>query len=167
MSTKLHGTFCDKIDLSPIGSFWIGLHIEKGILVRIELLANEKGYIPVPYGCQYGFWLKKLLSGMGLEKFPLPFKLRGTDFQKRIWHLTTTIRPGTTLSYGELAQLSCCNSPRAVGQALRRNPLPIIVPCHRVIGKDGKLTGFSGGIEIKRMLIQFERMMRNEDSSNE
>ncbi len=104
---------------------------------------------------------------MGLEKFPLPFKLMGTDFQKRIWHLTTTIRHGTTLSYGELAKLCCCNSPRAVGQALKRNPLPIIVPCHRVVGKDGSLTGFSGGIETKRMLIQFERIMRNENSSNE
>ena len=81
----------------------------------------------------------------------------GTDFQRRVWVLTREIPRGQTRTYGELARMA--GSPgaaRAVGQAMARNPWPIIVPCHRVVGSDGGLTGFGGGMEMKRRMLQME-----------
>ncbi len=81
----------------------------------------------------------------------------GTDFQRRVWVLTREIPRGQTRTYGELARRA--GSPgaaRAVGQAMARNPWPIIVPCHRVLGSDGSLTGFGGGVEMKRKMLQME-----------
>lgn len=89
--------------------------------------------------------------------FSVPLAAEGTEFQRRVWQALTEIPYGETRSYGQLAAL--INAPsavRAVGAANGRNPLPIIVPCHRVIGSDGSLTGFAGGIEIKRTLLALE-----------
>lgn len=81
------------------------------------------------------------------------------EFNRRVYELTRTIPPGQTLTYGELAnRLGLPGSAQAVGQALGRNPFPIIVPCHRVLGSGGKLTGFSapGGVETKRRMLLIE-----------
>ena len=81
----------------------------------------------------------------------------GTEFQRRVWDLTRGIPRGQTRTYGELARMA--GSPgaaRAVGQAMARNPWPIIVPCHRVLGSDGGLTGFGGGVDMKRRMLQME-----------
>jgi methylated-DNA-[protein]-cysteine S-methyltransferase len=92
-----------------------------------------------------------------LRKFDVPLAVRGTDFQKRVWRTLPTIPFGETRSYGWLArQLGAPNSSRAVGAANGANPLPIILPCHRVVGADGSLTGFGGGIETKRFLLDLE-----------
>lgn len=89
--------------------------------------------------------------------FDLPLAPRGTDFQRRVWRLLREIPYGKTLSYGELARrIGNPNASRAVGLANGANPLPIIVPCHRVIGADGSLTGFGGGLPIKRKLLALE-----------
>jgi methylated-DNA-[protein]-cysteine S-methyltransferase len=83
---------------------------------------------------------------------------RGTDFQCRVWSLLRTIPPGTTLSYGQLAsRLGKPAAVRAVGAANAANPIPVVVPCHRVIGSDASLTGFGGGLERKRWLLAHER----------
>jgi O-6-methylguanine DNA methyltransferase len=81
----------------------------------------------------------------------------GTDFQRRVWAITRAIPRGQTRTYGQIAQRA--GSPRAaraVGQAMAHNPWPIVVPCHRVVGHDGTLTGFGGGLEMKRRMLQLE-----------
>ena len=92
-----------------------------------------------------------------LKVFDLPLTLHGTGFQKRVWHRLKTIPFGETRSYGELARaLEAPKASRAVGAANGANPIPIILPCHRVVGSTGALTGFGGGIETKRFLLDFE-----------
>lgn len=96
-----------------------------------------------------------------LTKFDLPLKLQGTIFQQQVWEALKTISYGTTMSYGELAQqIGQPNAFRAVGVANGRNPVSIIVPCHRVIAANGKLTGYGGGIERKQWLLNHERFIR-------
>jgi len=91
------------------------------------------------------------------RRFDLPLAPRGTDFQRQVWRALTEIPYGKTVSYGDLARhIGKPNAPRAVGLANGANPLPIIVPCHRVIGADGSLTGFGGGLPIKRRLLALE-----------
>ncbi|MEE9322822.1 MAG: methylated-DNA--[protein]-cysteine S-methyltransferase [Granulosicoccus sp.] len=92
-----------------------------------------------------------------LRQFDLPFFLTGTVFQKKVWRLLSEIPYGVTRSYGALANdLEAPKASRAVGMANGANPIPIIIPCHRVIGSTGKLTGFGGGIETKRFLLDLE-----------
>jgi methylated-DNA-[protein]-cysteine S-methyltransferase len=91
------------------------------------------------------------------QSFELPLKLQGTEFQKRVWTQLTKIPFGATWSYGQLAKtLDNPNACRAVGLANGRNPIAVIVPCHRVIGADGSLTGFGGGIPRKQWLLWHE-----------
>ena len=90
--------------------------------------------------------------------FNLPLKLNGTDFQIDVWKALQAIPFGETRSYGEIAHIiGKPKASRAVGMANNRNPIVIIVPCHRVIGHDGSLTGFGGGIELKRRLLKLEK----------
>ncbi|WP_447005501.1 methylated-DNA--[protein]-cysteine S-methyltransferase [Saccharothrix isguenensis] len=90
--------------------------------------------------------------------FDLPLDLIGTPFQRSVWEALCEIPYGTTVSYGELAQrLGRPSAARAVGLANGRNPIGIIVPCHRVVGSTGGLTGYGGGLERKRHLLDFER----------
>lgn len=92
-----------------------------------------------------------------LTEFDLPLSLVGTGFQRRIWETLRAIPYGTTTSYGELARrMGNPNGARAVGLANGRNPIAIIVPCHRVIGATGKLTGYGGGLPRKAALLDFE-----------
>lgn len=91
------------------------------------------------------------------QEFDLQMAPKGTAFQKRVWQELQKIPFGQTASYGEIAQrLGNKKASRAVGMANGKNPIPIIVPCHRVIGKDGSLTGFGGGLEVKRQLLNLE-----------
>ena len=93
-----------------------------------------------------------------LLTFDLPLELSGTDFQRRCWLALGSIPYGQTVSYGEQARRLGLGSDaaRAVGAANGRNPLPIVLPCHRVIGTDGSLTGFGGGLHVKRFLLEHE-----------
>ncbi|OON81734.1 methylated-DNA--[protein]-cysteine S-methyltransferase [Streptomyces tsukubensis] len=93
-----------------------------------------------------------------LTTFDLPLHLEGTPFQRKVWELLTRIPYGETRSYGDLArELGNAGASRAVGLANGRNPVSVIVPCHRVVGADGSLTGYGGGVERKRALLAFER----------
>ncbi|MEV5505724.1 methylated-DNA--[protein]-cysteine S-methyltransferase [Streptomyces orinoci] len=93
-----------------------------------------------------------------LRRFELQLRLEGTPFQRRVWAGLQEIPYGTTLSYGQLADhIGAPGASRAVGLANGKNPIGIIVPCHRVIGADGSLTGYGGGLERKRRLLAFER----------
>jgi methylated-DNA-[protein]-cysteine S-methyltransferase len=89
--------------------------------------------------------------------FDLPLDLAGTPFQLRAWHALAEIPYGTTVSYAEQARrLGRPSAVRAVGAANGRNPVPIVLPCHRVVGSDGSLTGFGGGLDVKRALLDHE-----------
>ena len=92
-----------------------------------------------------------------LTRFELALSPQGTPFQRAVWQALTEIPPGETISYGELARrIGRPGASRAVGAANGANPLPIVVPCHRVIGAGGSLTGFAGGLDIKRFLLALE-----------
>ena len=101
--------------------------------------------------------LKAYFAGK-LVQFDLPLAPHGTEFQQRVWLELVRIPFGETTSYGEIARrLGDVRATRAVGAANGQNPLPIIVPCHRVIGADGSLTGFGGGLPTKRFLLDHEQ----------
>ena len=88
----------------------------------------------------------------------LPLDIRATPFQLAVWRELCAIPPGTTRSYGEIAQrLGRARGARAVGRANGSNPLAVLIPCHRVVGADGKLTGYRWGLEYKRRLLEHER----------
>jgi methylated-DNA-[protein]-cysteine S-methyltransferase len=93
-----------------------------------------------------------------LRVFDLPLAPEGTDFQRRVWDQLLTIGWGETATYGEIARLlgMTGHGSRAVGLANGRNPIPIVIPCHRVVGADGTLTGYAGGVERKQALLTVE-----------
>ena len=100
--------------------------------------------------------LTEYFAGLRRE-FDLPLRMQGTVFQQRVWRQLTEIPYGTTWSYGELAKrIDSPSASRAVGLANGRNPISILVPCHRVIGADGSLTGYGGGLDRKRWLLAHE-----------
>ncbi len=93
-----------------------------------------------------------------LREFDLPYELHGSPFQISVWNALCNIPYGSTTSYAAIAvAIGHHKAARAVGFANHINPIPIIVPCHRVLGKSGKLTGYAGGIEIKQMLLNIEQ----------
>jgi methylated-DNA-[protein]-cysteine S-methyltransferase len=151
---------------SPIGT--ITLVAEDGILVEVHL-PNETPPAgqaeDAPPGedsvlGQASTQLREYFAGERFE-FDVPLAPRGTPFQLAAWQALRTIPYGETISYGEQARrLGDRNLARAVGAANGRNPLPIIVPCHRVVGANGHLTGFGGGIECKAWLLDHERAVR-------
>ena len=96
--------------------------------------------------------------GGRLKHFDIPLAPRGTEFQQKVWQQLLTIPYGKTATYGEIA--AQCGNPkacRAVGGANNKNPIPIIIPCHRVIGASNKLVGYAGGLDIKQKLLDIEK----------
>ncbi|MCC7096550.1 MAG: methylated-DNA--[protein]-cysteine S-methyltransferase [Thermomonas sp.] len=99
------------------------------------------------------------------QAFDLPLAPQGTDFQRRVWFALAHIPYGSTLSYSQLAtRLGNPNGTRAVGAANGRNPLPIVLPCHRVIGADGSMVGFGGGLQTKDFLLRLEGALPEQDT---
>ena len=143
---------------SPIGPLHIAC-VENGIT---ELHMGSK---PPATGARQGHTLltraRKQLDEYFSGKrtsFDLPLAAKGTDFQQQVWKKLCDIPFGETSSYGEVAaRVGNPRASRAVGAANGRNPIAVIVPCHRVIGADGSLTGFGGGLERKKWLLQHER----------
>lgn len=90
------------------------------------------------------------------KTFDLPLNAKGTEFQKRVWKELLDIRYGETLSYGEIGDRIGTKAYRAIGNACGKNPIPILIPCHRVVGKDN-IGGFSLGLDLKRKLLDMER----------
>jgi len=149
---------------SPIGTLKL-VASDKGLVailwekdsprrVRLsELVANEQHPVLVETERQ----LEEYFAGKR-KTFSVALDLRGTRFQKDVWEALLAIPFGETRSYGQLArQLGNPRATRAVGAANGRNPVSIIVPCHRVIGSSGKLTGFAGGLEAKAHLLRLEK----------
>lgn len=108
-------------------------------------------------------WLAIYFSGKK-PGFDIPLHFIGTPFQINVWRILCSIPYGETRTYGEIAKLLVAQneikstSPRAVGNAVGRNPISILVPCHRVIGKNGRLTGYAGGLDRKRKMLQLEKV---------
>lgn len=100
-------------------------------------------------------WLEEYFRGEE-PKIEIALNPKGTAFQKRVWRELLTIPYGETLSYGALAK-RLGSSPRAVGAAVGRNPISLLIPCHRVLGSDGSLTGYAGGVERKKFLLEQEK----------
>lgn len=102
-------------------------------------------------------WLERYFAGQRPNPADLPLRFSGTRFQKEVWSALLKIPYGTSVTYGELAK-QLGTSAQAVGGAIGRNPISIICPCHRVLGTDGKLIGYSGGLDIKTWLLDLEHI---------
>lgn len=99
-----------------------------------------------------------------INKFEMPLIMQGTEFQKKVWQQVMKIPYGEQMTYGEIAKaIGVPKGARAVGNANHQNKLPIIIPCHRVIGVDGKLTGYAGGLERKKWLLNHEKKYRKDE----
>lgn len=153
------------IHASPIGELL--LTSQAGELTGLFILGQKHApRIDVSWVCDKSQFqivtcqLDEYFGGSRTE-FDLPLKLVGSDFQQRVWNQLTQIPYGTTTNYGELAKrIDNPRGSRAVGLANGRNPISIIVPCHRVVGANGDLTGYGGGLVAKRWLLDFESQRR-------
>jgi len=125
----------------------------------IKLVRNKFGQAVKVSSEQYRFHDQIIEYLTGKRKsFSLPLDLRGTDFQIKVWNELMKIPYGQTRTYKDIAEsIDVPKGYRAVGNALNKNPILIVIPCHRVIGSDGKLTGFRGGLELKAKLLELER----------
>jgi methylated-DNA-[protein]-cysteine S-methyltransferase len=157
---------------SPIGALWItadgaaltGLYMDVPEAAQPGAVpsgggAPEPGWTEAPAAAPLAAAARQLAEYFdgSRRSFDLPLAWRGTPFQESVWRALTAIPYGATVSYGELARrVGNPRASRAVGMANNRNPLSIFVPCHRVIGADGSLTGYGGGIERKRWLLAHE-----------
>jgi len=141
---------------TEIGDITIGTNDHRIIYLKTcDKLVAERKETPLIQKA-YGQLLEYL--GGNRTEFDLPLELRGTDFQKNVWQTSCHIPYGTTTTYKQLAETM--NKPkavRAVGAANGQNPIWIIVPCHRVIGSNGSLTGYGGGLPLKKKLLELER----------
>ena len=115
--------------------------------------ANEK---TIPIIADVRTWLDDYFGGKQPRNV-LRHNPQGTDFQRKVWQALLTIPYGQTKTYGEIAKMVGCRSAQAVGQAISRNPIALIIPCHRVVGAHGALGGYAFGIERKEKLIQLEQ----------
>ncbi|MDS1270306.1 methylated-DNA--[protein]-cysteine S-methyltransferase [Lipingzhangella sp. LS1_29] len=159
-STPLHYRFLD----SPVGALL--LVGDATALTRIQLGATAQDVAPewLPAPCGFSSTTEQLVAYFEgkLTRFDLPLAPEGTPFQRRVWRALSTVPYGQTTSYGVLAgRVDPPTGARAVGLANGRNPLPIVLPCHRIVGADGALTGYSGGISIKEWLLRHERDNRS------
>ena len=150
---------------TPIGQLAIASGPRGLFLVRIQSEKHPWG--PEPDWCEDRSALAPVLEQLDayfagqLTHFELDLDLRGTDFQVRIWTALGQVPYGQTVSYLQLAQqVGSPKASRAVGLAMSKNPILLILPCHRVVGSNGKLTGFRHGLDQKRSLLDFEQSQR-------
>lgn len=138
---------------TPVGNIVIK---SNGKAVTDIFIGSPKKENPDKFTEKAACELKMYFSG-DLKRFSFPIELNGTDFQKRVWHLLIEIPYGETVSYGDIAEmLGGKRYSRAVGGAVNKNPILIAVPCHRVLGSDGSLTGFACGLSVKKYLLDIE-----------
>jgi methylated-DNA-[protein]-cysteine S-methyltransferase len=148
-------------ETSPIGELTL---VGDGEALTGLYMTEHRHQPPLPPGARrdpHGFedarrQLREYFAG-DRTRFDLPLRMEGTDFQREVWSALLDIDYGQTESYGELAhRIGRPDAVRAVGLANGRNPVSIVVPCHRVIGASGSLTGYGGGLERKRFLLELE-----------
>ena len=140
---------------TPIGTLWLERD-ERG-LTRVHFHGPEGASDDDALLAEAEAQLHAYFAGER-QRFELPLAPAGTDFQRRVWAAVERIPYGETTTYSALAgELGSPAAYRAVGAANGRNPLPVIIPCHRVVGTTGALTGYGGGLEVKRALLDLER----------
>ena len=145
-----------KLTLASDGNAITGLWLEQQRYFGANLSNKAELHPDLPVIQEAACWLDGYFSGQMPRALP-PIEFQGTTFQKEVWTHLLKIPYGKTLSYAELAKDIGCRSPMAVGQAVARNPISILVPCHRVVGSRGQLTGYAGGIERKSQLLALEK----------
>ncbi len=156
-----------KLTITSDGDFITGLFIENQKRFLAPFKNDALIMRDLPVFNKAFLWLYSYFCGEKVSPCSLPLKLFGTDFQKLIWGCLCKIPYGGTLTYGELAKIAANErgapvlSARAVGAAVSENPVSIIVPCHRVIGKNGSLTGYSAGLNKKSYLLNLERKCKD------
>lgn len=138
---------------SPVGP--LTLVSDGAALTGLRFGPSPEGRTSLPLFEDACAWLDVYFSGRDPGPTP-PLAPAGTAFQRRVWQELRKVPFGGTVSYGELAKRAGCGSARAVGQAVHRNPIALLIPCHRVVGADGSLTGFAGGLDRKRRLLMLE-----------
>jgi len=144
-------TLCLDSDGVPVRAWYLPVNEAAEAMLMAGRVCEEKSFAHYAVSEQ----LRAYFQGERIA-FDTPMGPRGTDFQRRIWEEMRRIPYGEVVSYGELAHRVGCRAYRAVGQACHRNPLPLLVPCHRVIAAGGRLGGFGGGEDIKRLLLRHE-----------
>jgi methylated-DNA-[protein]-cysteine S-methyltransferase len=160
---------------TPIGRLWMACS-EQGVCKVVFPGEGAKATIdrwlsahkPAPPSSPANVWLERTDAELreyfaaSRQTFTLPLDLQGSAFHQRVWRALTQIPFGHTISYGKLAQqLDAPKAARAVGAACGANPVPIIAPCHRVLGGDGSLHGFGGGLPVKAWLLRHEGVLLN------
>lgn len=145
----------------PIGRYALveneGQLVQMWVGDRISLAPADAKIVETPLLKEAKAQLDAYFAGK-LSVFNLPLAPSGTEFQLKVWEALRTIPYGETITYGQLAEkIGNTNASRAVGMANSRNPLPVFIPCHRVIGAGGKLTGYTGGLDIKEKLLFIEK----------
>ena len=144
---------------SPVGRLYLGE--EDGALVRLGSTTEPVKPPETPLLTEATRQLRAYFDGT-LTAFDLPLKAKGTAFQEKCWAALREIPYGQTATYGEQARkIGHPKASRAVGGANHRNPIMIVIPCHRVVGADGSLTGFGGGLDMKAWLLGHERAVLN------
>ena len=133
---------------------------EDGALLSISMQATDRGIEQeTPLIKDALLQLSEYLRGER-KKFDIPFRMRGTEFQIQVWKVLQNIPYGETRSYKQIAEaIGNPKAVRAIGMANNRNPLLIVIPCHRVIGKDGSLVGYGEGIEMKEFWLRLEKSL--------
>ena len=156
-----------RYDMMPTDQGKLLVAIDERGLVHVDFLAGLRPLPDMRDWLQDGEALAPFLAEFRdyfagrLQRFTLPLAPRGTTFQQAVWQALYDIPYGETRSYGDIARaIGKPNAVRAVGAANGRNPLSIIIPCHRVIGQNGSLTGYAGGLPIKQALLTLERASR-------
>ena len=141
---------------APIGTLTIASDGEAITRLWMDLPGKPKDDLPVLTAARD--WLDRYFRGESPDPKELPLSPAGTSFQKRVWQRLLEISYGETKTYGDIArEIGKPRACQAVGQAVGRNRIAIIIPCHRVIGADGSLTGFAAGLEMKRKLLNQEQ----------
>ena len=143
------------ITLASDGEALTGLWFD-GQKYFADTLDSEHAEKPLPVFDEAAKWLDFYFGGV-IPDFTPKLNPRGSAFQHRVWDVLLTIPYGQTMTYGEIAQMLGCRSAQAVGGAVGHNPISLIIPCHRVLGADGSLTGYAGGVDKKRSLLELEQ----------
>lgn len=146
----LYETEIGKISIIENGKAIIGLYHDNAMTPN-DLVIKETQLLKEAKSQLDNYFIGKI------KDFDLPLEPRGTEFQQKVWKALQSIAYGETCSYAEIAkQIGKPKAYRAVGMANNKNPISIIIPCHRVIGKNGKLVGYGGGLEVKKHLLDME-----------
>lgn len=162
---------------TPLGSAYVGAL--EGRIVKIDL-----------HGKEFFSWVEKKFPGHGLvdqtdapskvlmeardqiveylegrrSEFDVPYDLKGTEFQMDVWKEMAGIPWGKTITYSQLAEaVGRPRAARAIGGACNKNPLPLVIPCHRVVGRDGSMVGFGSGIDVKEKLLKMEKYLEEDE----